>query len=251
MKSGRFLSAIAAVVIAAGSARAATLANPDFAGPVILLGDVTRNPLSSEPASTWILGGGDNADAWVHVAQKAVNDASGSEAQGMYQWLVDNKATAGPGMIKFDLNFQSGAGDTDLHLYVFGWNNGDNAPGSDLENGTADTGDSFIPDDSVSLISEITGAEGRLVLVNNGSPAFTGVTDGGGFQTIVANLNFNGGFDNLGVLFYGENSGGLMEIDNVQFMFVPEPATASLAMLGLAGLMLRRNRGNRARPQVA
>jgi len=229
----------------------AWLVNPGFDGPQVQdLGDVTRNPITNDSAGTWLLGGHDaGSDDWdidgSGAAAVASND-NGNEAQGMVQWAQDNKATVGPQKFNFDFRMQSGSGDYDLHLYVFGWNAGDNAPGVDYENGSAETGDSFIPDDSVNLITDPTGTEGRLVLANNGSPSFSGVVDNGVFQPISVNVDFGTGYDFLGVLFYAENdgSGGILQIDNTQFV-VPEPGTllvwSLLAGLGLA-LARRRRR---------
>jgi len=111
-------------------------------------------------------------------------------------------------------------------------------PNIDYENGTLETGDSFTPNDSVSLITEATGSEGVLLLVSDNSPSFAGVTDGGGFQSITVDIDFGTGFDFVGVLFYGENGGGTMEIDNVQYAAVPEPSTIALTALGLVCVVL-------------
>ena len=231
-------------------ASAATIANGDFNGAVTLLGDVTVNPITNEAASTWILGGGDDADAWVVTDVGGANgnvadNIAGGESQGIYQWVQDNTVTTGSQLFSFDLNYATGsAGDHDLYLFVVGWNSGDTAPGSDLENGTIETGDSFLPNDSVSLITETTGAEGALLLVDNGTVnGSVGVTDGGGFQPITVNVDFGAGFDFVGVVFHGENgTGSTMQIDNVAFGPIPEPSIAVLGLFGMLGLALRRRR---------
>jgi len=252
------LALLLAVAVSAGAlsfeANAAVLVNPGFGGPeVLILGDTTRNPITNDAAGQWILGGNDDGDRWeidgTGAAAVASSDPSGGEAQGMVQWLQDNQATTGAGTLDFGYRMQSptGSGDYDLHLYVFGWNAGDNAPGVDYENGTAETGDSFIPDDSVNLITDATGTEGRLVLANNGAAAFPGVVNDGIFNPISVNVDFGAGHDFLGVLFYGENSGGILQLDNIQFSqaqaVIPEPSTlliwTLLASLGIAAARRR------------
>ena len=48
------------------------------------------------------------------------------------------------------------------------------------------------------------------------------------------------GYDYVGICFYGENSGGTMEIDNVSV--VPEPASLALIAAGLLTLPARRRK---------
>ncbi len=227
------------VALVAPQAGAAVLVNSGFDGPgVKIIGDTTRNPITNDPEKTWILGGNDNGDRWEidgsGIAAVASNNPSGSEAQGMVQWVQDNKATAGAYTLNFDFRMQAGSGDYDLHLYTFGWNTGDNAPGVDYENGTAEAGDSFIPDASVNLITDPTGTEGRLVLANNGTPGFTGVANDGVSHPIMVNVDFGGGYDFIGVLFYGENTGtgGILELDNVDFA-PPGPVLHEVGGLGI------------------
>lgn len=232
----------------ASSAQAGLFSNPTFDNPpgVLQLGDVTRNPITIEAADQWILGGADNGDAWVHSGGMMAANTPGGEAQGMVQWVADGGATTGTQTFEFDFSGVVGSGDYDLHVYAFGWNAG-TGPGVDFENGTAETGDSFIPNSSVSIISGITtGTEGRLTLINNGGITAEGTSAGvvldGSFNTVSVPLDFGTGFDNVGVLFYAENggTGGSLLVDNADLFMppVPEPVTASLGLLGLAGLGL-------------
>lgn len=219
------------------------LSDPGFDGPYTNLPDTTRNPITTTEAGRWILGGHDNnSDDWDIEGGVASNDTSGNEAQGLTQWIIDDRSMTGIGALSFDLLMRPGSGDFDLYLYVFGWNNGDNAPGVDYENGSASTGDSFIPDGSTNLITGTPlGPEGRLVLAENGAALFPGATTDGLWQSLSADLDFGMGFDNLGVLFYGENSGGTMQLDNVQFQIQSAAAVSApstLALLGLAGFGL-------------
>jgi len=226
-------------------ANADLIVNPGFDGPeVLVLGDVTRNPITNDPAGTWLLGGNDDADRWEIVGGAVAGNQPGGEAQGLVQWIQDNQTSQGPWLLNFDFLMQSpSSGDYDLLLYVFGWNAGDNAPGVDYENGTVETGDSFIPDDSVNLITDPVGSEGMLRLANNGAASFPGVVDDGAFHRISVHVDFGGGYDYIGVLFYGENGGsdGLLQLDDVDFV-VPEPATLSLLGLSALGLLARRRR---------
>lgn len=225
------------------------LGNPGFDSPpgVTEISDVTVNPITNNPAGTWVLGGGDGPDAWVlNTTDNVADNIIGAEAQGMTQWVVDGKATTGTASLRFDLRVDLGSapGDVDLLLYVVGWDDGSNGPGMDYENGTAQTGDSFIPNASVNLITDTTGSEGVMNLVLNNAATTEGVAAGvvldGSFHTVSVNLDFASGYDNIGVLFYGENDtpDGLMQIDNVQF--VPEPT--SFALLSLGGLLVARRR---------
>lgn len=235
-------TAIVALTLSSGS-NAGILFDSGFDLPGINLGDTTANPITSLassalPSVTWILGGHDNnSDDWDIESGVASSDAAGTEAQGLLQWITDGKATKGQGIFTFDLLMRPGQGDFDLLAYVFGWNT--SAPGVDFENGKASKGDSFIPNGSTSLIAESTGAEGSLVIANNGVAVFGGNTNGT-FATVTASLDFGIGYDNLGVLFYAENSGGVLQLDNVQISKVPAPATLALFGLGLAGLSFSR-----------
>lgn len=243
------LTLLAFAMLASANAHAVTLVNSGFDGPEVSdIGDVTRNPITIEPAGTWLLGGHDsNSDDWdISGGVLAAND-NGSEGQGLLQYIQDNKATTGAATFCFDFRMVSPTqgGDYDLIAYVFGWNTGDNVPGVDFENGTVETGDSFSPDDSVNLITDPTGPEGRLVIANNGAAVVAGAADDGVFHTISVNVDFQSGYDFVGVLFYGENGGnGVLELDNVLFKLpdnaIPEPATAALALLGVGGLLMRR-----------
>ncbi len=244
------LALLVSLVALASPTQAASLVNSDFSGPEVMdLADITRGDISTtEPMGTWLLGGHDGGtDDWdIDAGFFAAND-TGTEGQGLVQWIQDNKATTGATTLDFDFLMDSGSGgDYDLILYVAGWNAGDNAPGVDYENGTVETGDSFVPNDSVSLITDpVADAEGRLVLANDGAAVFSGVVDNGVFQDISVNVDFGTGYDFIGVVFYAENGGGLLHLDNVQFAssaVIPEPSTATLGLFSLAGLGLLRRR---------
>ena len=117
----------------------------------------------------------------------------------------------------------------------------------DYENGTVETDDSFIPDDSNSLIDGPMGPEGVLELAVNGVPFYPGVVDDGLFHSLSVPVDFGTGYDFIGVLFYGENgAGGIMQLDNADFVIeeqrIPEPATLSLLSLGGLALLRRRKR---------
>lgn len=187
------MAAVLTVVPASG----ATIVNGDFSATVTSLADITLTNITTESADTWLLGGNDGpSDFWSrNGTTEVVVNGTGAEAQAMIYWSQNDMATTGVRELTFDLNYQSGSGDHDLGLYVFGWNTGDTAPSSDLENGTLETADSFVPNGSVNLITAPTGAEGLLYLINNNTATYTGVVNGPGFQGISVDVNFGTGYD--------------------------------------------------------
>ena len=231
-------------------ASAVLLTNSGFDGPEVLdLGDVTRNPITLDASDTWLLGGHDGgSDDWdIGGGTVALND-SGGESQGLVQWVSDGGSTTGVQTLSFDYKMASGSADYDLYLYLVGWNAGDTAPGVDYENGTVQTGDSFIPNDSVNLITDPTGAEGVLILAENGAAVFTGVVDDGAFHNITVNTDFGIGYDFVAIVFHGENGNGTMELDNVDLVKpIPEPSTylvfgGLFAAMGIAGWYRKRRK---------
>lgn len=224
------------------SSQAALITNSNFDAAGTVTGDIISD-VDQLTANTWILGGNDNQDSWTIVNNVAINSATGSEAQGLLQWFNDSRASTGVGVLDFSLMFNKGNGRLDLALYLFGWMTGDTSPKVDLENGDLTAADSFTPGGSSSLIGNgySLDSEGKLTFLNNGVPTIAGLV-GGIQQTISVNIDFGAGYDNIGVYFYGENSGGILEIDSVTLTEVSAPASLGLLGFGLLACLISRRK---------
>ena len=229
------------------------LSNPGFDGPTTTIGDTTQDVDNHGAASTWLLvddGGGGGGDQWrVDGSTAFLAQASSSEAQALLQWVQDNQTTTGSGKLSFDILFEddsTNAGEVDLRVYVFGWDNGDTVPRIDSQNGNVGAGDEFDLLDGMRL-DGFTG-DAALVLIENNVALHPDIT-ADVLSQVEISVDFGLGKDNVAVLFYGEaQDGSSFRIDNV-FLGdlrpapVPEPATFSLLALGgLAALRRRRRR---------
>ncbi len=249
---------------------AVSFTNSDFDEPdFLVIGDQIVDSITSLDSDVWILGGDDSVfsgntsgsirganDRWGILNGLAQNDIDTGladdrmESQGMLQWTADGGSTTGVNFLSFDFRMMidpnSFNADYNLNLYIFGWNNGDTAPAIDFENGTTDDskGDTFVPWNSVNLINESgLDSEGRLTIADGGVALFPGAVADGSFNTVTVDLDFGGGYDNIGVLFYGENSvNGVLQIDNVGISpAIPEPSfTALVVFVGFVGFVYRK-----------
>ncbi len=226
------------------------LANSTFSQSGQTIGDYTFDVNDHGPMDTWLLtddGIGGPGDQWRISSETLVlNQGTSSEAQAALQWVPDNQTAKGLGFLQFDLDWDDNGAVTpdeiDLWAYVFGWNEGDTVPMSDVQNGSIGQGDDFDLNGGTNLVRDLSG-DSPYILINNNATTIAGLTEGDGFETVWIPVDFAQGFDYVGVIFYGEASGGAsLVLDNVQFI-VPEPASLAVwGLLAALGLALTRRR---------
>jgi len=241
------LAALAGLSFAAGSANAATLAsnitNGDFTATTSDDASTDAVLLSSLTTDQWNFHKGGTALIWSIAGGVASYDATTNDPRTkLISQVIDGTGTTGIINLNFDIEIGSIAGnnDTDMGVYLFGWDDTDIAPS--VDHGLSD---GF----GLNSIGAINGATSLLgaspyVIFENGTISTDalaqGVNTAAGFDSVSLSADFGTGYDNVAVLFSVSfdraDTASNLEIDNVAFDIVPEPS--SLALLGLGGLAL-------------
>jgi len=256
LQTTSILAALAGLSFAAGSANAMTLAdnitNGDFASTISTNtggGDVSLSDATL--VDQWGFNQGGTALNWSIVGGVASYDATTTTVSGprtrVLVQVIDGGVRTGVNNLNFDIQITdlpaTAQGDTDMGLYLYGWNTAGTAPEVDFgeTNGKALAGVVNSTGTAVSLLSA-----SPFVIFENGAIVASGVDQVAGFNSVSVSADFDTGYQNIAVIFavsYAQGNGAtIVEIDNVAFATVPEPSSSALLGLGGLALILRRRK---------
>jgi len=254
IKTTSILTALAGLCLATGSVNAATLAsnftNGNFAATTS--GDATTNAtlLSALTADQWNFHKGGTALIWSLAGGVASYDATTNDPRTkLISQRIDGTGTTGIINLNFDIEIGSIAvnADTDMGVYLFGWDDTDIAPSFD--HGQSD-GFGLTSLGAINGATSLLGASPYTIFENgviSTDAVAQGVNTTAGFDSVSLSADFGTGYENVAVVFSlsfdrGDTASNLA-IDNVAFA-VPVPEPSSTALLGLGGLalILRRRR---------